>query len=508
MKNLIRLLPLFVVSLFALVACNDEPQVDGAKPTISITLDAATAESLTFDIAITDAEQCAYMYVTGAASFDAETVLAEGTPIAKDAASFTIEGLQSATTYYIVAAASNANGYTLSQPVAAKTLAAGEQPDPNPDPDPDPNPEPNPEPPITDGVKVVRTLQGLWYDIINYYLTLETDKGEIICLDFYTNPGDSRGKFLPEARYTIASTMAYGTLGADTSGVKWGADDEYGTLFESGYCDVAIVDGQFRLNFEFTLDSGDEFRGSYVGQLPGTAVEQSSDLLKINKITSTSFTFTINAPEGQEWRCVAIEKVTYDMYGASPMKFLSNYGFPGVGPQTIVWENGAPHPNADFAAQGVKVEVGPGMDYKVLAALYDSATASFIGVVSECDVHTLEPEVSNETVDIEILSLDAHSVKYSCTPTAGVDFYRTCVLKTELVVEAEQVYYTAGFSSFEAFMIYLIESSAAGAYTLYEAATVDWGSLWYDYDYTICTLVVDKAGGKAVTFKDFHTLAE
>ena len=70
------------------------------------------------------------------------------------------------------------------------------------------------------------------------------------------------------------------------------------------------------------------------------------------------------------------------------------------------------------------------------------------------------------------------------------------------------MYYTYGFSSFEAFMIYLIESSASESRIFYEPATVEWSGLWYDYDYTICTLVLDKSGAKGLSFMEFHTPRE
>ncbi len=505
MKSIFRLLPLVVVALFALVACDTEPQVDGAKPTIDITFDEATAESLTFNVAIADAEQCAYMYVTGAASFDPETVIANGTPLAKDATSFTIEGLQSATTYYVVAAASNANGYTLSKPVAAKTLASGEQPDPDPDPDPDPNPDP--ELPFEPNIEILRSSKGTWYDSINYYVTLEATTGQVILLDLYTDPGLSFGKYIPEGRYEVSTEKLYYTIGAEYSGVKESASAEYGDTFKSGYLEVSLVDGQYNLVFDFTLDNATSQRvcGTYRGSMSGASVIGDEDLLTIRKITQSSFTFQINAPQNQEWRCVAIEKVTYDMYGAKPSAFLSTYGFPGVGPQEIVWANGEAHPNPDFAAQGVKIEVGPGMDYIVLVALYDPATASFASAVFEKVIHTLDAEESNATLQVTINDVGMYNVNYTIEPSSDVDYYRTCVLKTELVKEAEEAYYTAGFSSFEAFMIYLIESSASHSQKHSGTATIDWTELNYGTPYTICSLIVDKSGAKALSLVEFET---
>ena len=516
MKKIFYFLSLLMACVVVATSCEPENNIpEGQKPTIELTVGEATATSLTFEIAATNAEKVAYMVVAAAASFDADQIMASGVQVDPAETSVTVEDLESNKSYFIVAAASNQSGSAMATPISMKTLKDGEEPtpgdDPNTNPEPEPEPGVDPESPFEDGLEIVRTSKGAWYDKVNYYVTLEAATGEVMFIDMYCNPGLSDGKYIPEGRYNVVNQLTdYNTILSEYSGLKQNADEEYGFNFKSGYLDVSVVNGKYFLVFEFVLDDATStpVRGSYYGPMSGASVRGDSELLTVKKLTSSSITFDINVEANQEWRCVVIEKVTYDLYGGKTTQFLANYGFPGVGPQQIVWANGEPHPNSDFAAQGMKVEVGPGTDYIILVALYDSASASYTSAVFEKVVHTLDPEQSQETVNVEIQSIEPNKVIYSLTPSANVFSYRTCVLKTELVTEAEEVYYTYNFSSFEAFMIYLIESSASESRIFYEPATVEWSGLWYDYDYTICTLVLDKSGAKGLSFVEFHTPRE
>ncbi len=514
MKKLTYFLSLLMACVVIATSCEPQNNVpDGVMPTIELAPGEATSFSLTFEMKTTNAEKVAYIVVTGAASFDAEQILASGVQVDPEETTITVEELQSNKSYFIVAAASNVNGCVMATPISMKTLNPGDEPEPDPNPGDEPEPEPNPgdepEPPFEDGIDIVRTSKGAWYDKVNYYVTLEVATGELLILDMYTNPGLSDGKYIPEGRYNVVSEVTdYNTILSKFSGLKQSADAEEGVELASGYLDVSVVNGEYFLVFEFVLVDSSKIRGSYYGPMSGASVRGESELLTVKKITSASFTFTINAPANQEWRCAAVEKVTYDMAGGKATQFLSNYGFPGVGPQEITWANGTPHPNPDFAANGVMVEVGPGMDYIILVALYDASTQSFASAVFEKVVHTLDAQESKESVEVKIESIEPHKVKYSLTPSANVFSYRTCVLKTELVLEAEEIYYTYEFSSFESFMIYLIESSASHSRIFYEPATVEWDELWYDCDYTICNLVLDTDGAKGLSFTDFHTPRE
>ena len=77
-------------------SCEPENNIpEGQKPTIELTVGEATATSLTFEIAATNAEKVAYMVVAAAASFDADQILSSGVQVDPAETSVTVEDLES-----------------------------------------------------------------------------------------------------------------------------------------------------------------------------------------------------------------------------------------------------------------------------------------------------------------------------------------------------------------------------------------------------------------------------
>ena len=110
MKNLFRLFIATIVAVIPLVGC-ETPSDKVAAPTIEIVAVATTENSLSFAVTATDASECAYMLYDGDI-ITAETVLSSGTAI--DASGVVeVKNLKANTTYYVVAAARNANGESI-----------------------------------------------------------------------------------------------------------------------------------------------------------------------------------------------------------------------------------------------------------------------------------------------------------------------------------------------------------------------------------------------------------
>ena len=138
-KNL--LLALLALPLL-FVACEPNNPVDEVKdPTVTVTAGATTESTIAFTVASTDAEKVAYLVVEGAEAPTASEVLANGVAVeANKSVAVTATELKAETDYTIVAAAQNSKGVVKST-ATAKTLAAGETPDPEPDPEPTPDPD-------------------------------------------------------------------------------------------------------------------------------------------------------------------------------------------------------------------------------------------------------------------------------------------------------------------------------------------------------------------------------
>ena len=135
-KNL--LLALLALPLL-FVACEPNNPVDEVKdPTVAVTAGATTENTIAFTVASTDAEKVAYLVVEGAEAPTASEVLANGVAVeANKSVAVTATELKAETDYTIVAAVQNSKGVVKST-ATAKTLAAGETPDPEPDTEPDP----------------------------------------------------------------------------------------------------------------------------------------------------------------------------------------------------------------------------------------------------------------------------------------------------------------------------------------------------------------------------------
>ena len=494
MRAFVRLVA--ICTLLCLVGCS-QSTTETLPPCIKIEAGAVTATSVSFMVTVTGADECAYMLYNDG-ELTAERVLSDGVSLDTKGIT-TIDGLESDTTYYVVAAARNAHGKALSN-VLPLTTKQQQRP-----------PVDVPNDPEARTLDIVKTTGGRWYATNNYYVTLVAATEERIILDFYTI-AETMSSYLPYGTYSLNNTLQPYTISSDYSGIILQPDQtgEDGYLFTDGYVSVDVVDGAYALYFYLSYEvdaTTHTIQGYYNGPLSGTSVPSGDGsgekLLELLETTSSSFKFRVNATEGQYWRCSVVAKTIYSMTESNPGAWVLTYGFLMNGPMTINWVNG------EQFIPGYVAEVGPSMDYLIFAVLVDSETGyDMQSGVEVLELRTDDIVSSDESVDIAINNITAHSVTYTCTPTTGVDYYRTCVLKTELVEEAEETYAKYGYASFDAFMTYLVESTASESRMFWEATTVEWSGLWYNYPYTVCTLVVDKNGGKSIQTLDFHTPSE
>ena len=125
-KNL--LLALLALPLM-MVACEPNNPVDEVKdPTVSVTADAATENTITFTVTSTDADKVAYLVVEGTEAPTASEVLANGVAIeANKSVEITATELKAETGYSVVAAAQNTKA-VVKAVATTKTLAEGEEP--------------------------------------------------------------------------------------------------------------------------------------------------------------------------------------------------------------------------------------------------------------------------------------------------------------------------------------------------------------------------------------------
>ena len=125
-KNL--LLALLALPL-VMVACEPNNPVDEVKdPTVSVTADAVTENTISFTVTSTDADKVTYLVVEGTETPTASEVLANGTAVeANKSVEITATELKAEADYTIVAAAQNTKA-VVKAVASAKTLAEGEKP--------------------------------------------------------------------------------------------------------------------------------------------------------------------------------------------------------------------------------------------------------------------------------------------------------------------------------------------------------------------------------------------
>ena len=294
MKNLIKLFFVAILAIVSFASC-ETANNEGGVPTIEIVEVKSSDNSITFAVTATNATECAYLLYDGDI-VSASDVFENGTQTA-------------------------ASGV-----VAVKNLKAGNNNGGNDDQGGNGNID------IPEGaLNITHTTGGRWYQPWNYYVTLVAETGERIILDFYTID-ETMSSHLPYGSYELdlGSTQQPYTIGAEYSGIVLDPEQstEEGYLFTSGYCSVDVVDGYYSLFFEFTYDvEGTEYSvmGYYNGPMSGTSVPGSDTdkrLIELLDVSSSSFSFRVNAESGQYWRCAVAEKIVYNSNLISCIKKL------------------------------------------------------------------------------------------------------------------------------------------------------------------------------------------
>lgn len=507
MKNIFKLFFVAMLAVVSFASC-DKSGGDNVAPTIEIVAVDTTDSTISFAVTSENATECAYMLYDGDI-ISAESVLREGTTIASSGV-VKVENLKSGTLYYVVAAARNANGEALSNTLKITTTGTGNNNGGNDDQGGNGNID------IPEGaLNITHTTGGRWYQPWNYYVTLVAETGERIILDFYTID-ETMSSHLPYGSYELdlESTQAPYTIGAEYSGIVLEPEQstEEGYLFTSGYCNVDVVDGYYSLFFEFTYDvEGTEHSvtGYYNGPMSGTSVPGSDTdkrLIELLDVSSSSFSFRVNAESGQYWRCAVAETIVYNSNGnPNPGAWVMTYGFLYEGPMEINWKNG------EEFIPGYTMNVSPNTDYVILAVLVDSETGyDMQSGVEVVEVKTEPVTAGSGVVDVEIKSVGSNDVTFYCTKGESVAKYLVTIYREDQVEDARQnwMQYTSyGINSFEDMMYLLISTgSSPRARTFHESTEVVWDGLWYATPHYVCVMVEDVNGGVSLVLEPFETL--
>lgn len=465
---------------------NDDPNEDPKEdPAIEIEYLSSTTSTISFTVTSANAEKCAYILFNGTTP-DAESIINNGIEVTSNITeTVNVYDLESNTSYTVVAAAYGNEKYVASEVLTIKTQE---------------------EPVIDeDAIELEEVIEGRWYSGNNYFIGLRGIGGQVLYLDIYSSTGATQnGTILPQGNYYLTESGS-GTLGYYDSYFQDSGSTST-ERFKSASLDVTYVGTKYRLDVEFTLkNSGETFTAYYIGKLPqcndpeGGSPEE-TELLRINNVTSNSINFTVTAEPGRDWRCVVIEKPTYDMYPAEPDEFVNTFGFFGNGPVTYDWANGTE------PIEGMPITISAGMDYVIIAGYYSYSTNSITSEVSMLTVRTKNAETSNETIEVEILSVETTRVEYKCTPSSGVFKYRTCVFTKDIVNQMAEGYEYYGYASFDAMMQYMIESTASNSQLFYDEQTTAWGGLMSSTDYCICNLLYDTNNATKIEITEFKTL--
>ena len=214
----------------------------------------------------------------------------------------------------------------------------------------------------------------------------------------------------------------------------------------------------------------------------------------VNK-TQSSYTFRVDAGEGNVFRITTVAKGLFDMGGYDERTYLSTFGMYGEGDQTYEWINGN-------YLEGILMEVSGGMEYIIFAGLWDENAYDFIGEVERLDLTTPEWEVAEGTVEVTVSEVTGSTAKITFVPTADIESYRAYVLTQQLVDEAYSGVYGDGYD----FIIYLTESEFSNA-ALYEGKAEEvWGNLQPGTDYCVSTVANGANGSKKLILTEFRTL--
>ena len=522
MKNVIKNLLIALVAVVGLVGC--EKANDGAKPTISVESVGSADNMIIFSVKAEGADKCAYMLYDGDA-ISADKVLAEGVQIKGDGNSTVVNNLNSGTTYYVVAAAMNGAGATLSNTVAITTTGDNENPE-NPENPEDPeNPE-NPENPGggnenlpeiegVENLNIVYTKDGRWYEYYNFYVTLVADNGDKLILDFYTLD-ETMSCYLPYGSYNVGNSINPYTVHNETSWyIPNGVADEDGYLFTDGYVNVDVANGYYTIYFMLTYDADGTLhtvQGYYNDMLSGATVPKGDDegakrLIDVLDVTPTSFKFNINAEADQYWRCSIVDKRVYSQVTSNPGAWVINYGFMLQGPLTINWVDG----QMFEYVQGYQMSVSPSTTYLVLVALMDYSEGrenSLLSGVEIVEITTPAEAAGTGEVDFSIKEIGVNEVTLSCLFGSDVWCCYVAMLESEMVENARQNY-SMYYDTFEDCMLSLIPglSYSSMRQFIQPEENYVWDALNYDTYYTPCIKVVDQSGGVSLVICDeFKTL--
>ena len=326
MNSVFKNLLIAFVAIMGFVGC--ETSSGGAKPAVTVESVGSAENLIIFSVKAEGADKCAYMLYDGDV-ISADKVLSEGVQTKGDGSSIVVNNLEKGTTYYVVAAAINKAGVSLSNTVAISTTGkrentgTGEEPeDPNNPGGEEPEDPNNPGGgnddggttlPEIDGVEnlnIVSTKDGRWYEVYNFYVTFVVDNGDKLILDFYTLD-ETMSCYLPYGSYNVANSYDPYVVHNETSRyVPLGVEPNDGYYFTDGYVNVDVANGYYSIYFMLTYDANGTshtVQGYYNDMLSGASVPKGDDagaksLIEVLDVGSSYFKFNINAEEGQYWQ--------------------------------------------------------------------------------------------------------------------------------------------------------------------------------------------------------------
>ena len=503
-----------IVSALGFISC-ETPN----EEVVSIELMAAEATSSSISFVVNaNGDECAYMLYDGD-NITAEQILSEGTKTKSGLVK--ISNLEANTKYYVAAAVASGSS------VAYDTLIMQTNEDNGGNNGDNGNGgnggnggDDNFELPEIEGVEnivIEKTKDGHWYQVYNYYVTFVRDNGDRIILDFYTLD-ETMSSYFPYGTYTIASDYAPYTIHPDTSGyVPAGksADGE-GFNFTDGYVSVDVVDGQYAIYMMLTYnENGTDktIQGYYHGILSGASVPEgdnvgSDKLIEVLEVGSTSFSFRINAEEGQYWRCSVVDKRTYSQYQSNPGAWVVNYGFMLEGTLTFNWENGKMCEHVP----GLPMSVTSSTDYLILAALMDYSEGqenSLLGGVEIVEIRTEAEAAGTGNVDVTIKEINRNDIVFDCVLDSNTWCCYVAIMKTADLQEIKDGKYTqVGYSSYEECMLSLIPALSHDSMRQFLQSQYDykWDYLNYGTSYTMCIKVEDmNKGVRFIELEPFTT---
>ena len=521
MKAFTKLLFVAFVAMLGFASCETPTEV---APTIEITAVGTTENSIIFNVEAKNASKCAYIIYDGDI-ISADKVLAEGVAMKSVNGPVIVENLQSATKYYVVAAAKNSVGTALSNSISLTTKSGnGGNGDDNGD-DNGGNEGGNEggnggndddfELPEIDGyenIVITKTKDGRWYADYNYYVTFVRDNGDRIILDFYTLDETMR-QYFPYGVYTLNSNWAAYTIHPDASGyipADASADGE-GYNFTDAYVSVDLVNGQYAIYMMLTYNENGvdkNIQGYYNGILSGASVPAGDDagsdkLIEVLEVGSTSFKFRINAEEGQYWRCSVVDKNTYNQTSPNPGAWVVTYGFMLSGTLTFDWVDGQPCPYVP----GLTMNATSSTDYLIIAALMDYSEGqenSLLGGVEIVELRTKGDAAGSGSVAVTMKEINTNDVVFDCVFGDNVWSCYVAMLETANIDEVKAGAYTQfGYTSYEECMLSLVPGLSPEFKRQFMQSQYDykWESLKYGTSYTMCIKVMDNNGG--ATYQEF-----